>query len=391
MKKNSLFLSALVMTAFVLTACENDDTDFSNYTIVSDDDDTDDDDTDTTAVAVTDTIYITYNNTAATVSGDSQGLVTTSGAHVTVNDLTSSRGMVLVLSGTATDGSLMVYRTMKYTIVLNGVSIANANGPAINNQCSKALYLECADGTTNSLSDGTVYSVQTFDQKGTLFSEGQIFFSGSGTLNVNGNCKNAIASDDYITIDGDVTINAVTASTGSNGIKVNDGMFINGGTLTVRVASNGGRGIRCEARTTITGGDIKIITTGDCTIDTVDGVRDTTSAAGIKCDSLFTMTGGTLTIRSSGDGGKGINCNENIVFSGGTLDVQTTGSNDEAKPKAVKSDTGIIVSGGSFTAKVSKSWACDNGTSPSSAHPRRRPSPRGPSSSFTDTTHEVRG
>ena len=73
------------------------------------------------------------------------------------------------------------------------------------------------------------------------------------------------------------------------------------------------------------------------------------------------MTGGTLTVTSSGDGGKGINCASDIVFSGGTLTATTTGSNDEGKPKAIKSDTDIIVSGGSFTATVKKSWACDNG------------------------------
>ena len=39
----------------------------------------------------------------------------------------------------------------------------------------------------------------------------------------------------------------------------------------------------------------------------------------------------------------------------------TTGSNDEGKPKAIKATTGISVSGGSFYAKVSKSWACDSG------------------------------
>ena len=39
----------------------------------------------------------------------------------------------------------------------------------------------------------------------------------------------------------------------------------------------------------------------------------------------------------------------------------TTGGNDEGKPKAVKADTDITVSGGSFYAKVSKSWACDSG------------------------------
>ena len=87
----------------------------------------------------------------------------------------------------------------------------------------------------------------------------------------------------------------------------------------------------------------------------------TTSAAGIKSDSIFVMTGGTLSITSTGDGGKGINCSQNVEFKGGTLTVTTTGSNDVGKPKGVKSDTGIIVSGGSFSVSVSKSWACDNG------------------------------
>ena len=75
-----------------------------------------------------------------------------------------------------------------------------------------------------------------------------------------------------------------------------------------------------------------------------------------------THTAGTLTITSTGDGGKGINCSQDVVVSGGTLTVSTTGGNKQGKPKGVKSDTGIIVSGGSFSVKVEKSWACDNGT-----------------------------
>ena len=149
---------------------------------------------------------------------------------------------------------------------------------------------------------------------------------------------------------------------GSNGVKVNDGLTIAGGTLTVSVKADGARGIKNDAYTTITGGTTTITTSGDCKIETVDGVKDTTSCAGIKCDSLFTMTGGTLTIKSTGDGGKGINCSQNVEFSGGTLNVTTTGSNDVGKPKGIKSDTGIIVSGGSFYVSVKKSWACDNGT-----------------------------
>ncbi len=341
MKKTISF----ILMATLLVACKKGDSDFSAYT------------TDTGTVT---TIQIVYNGTSASVSGDTQGVVSVSGADVTVNSQYAD-SLLLVLSGTTTDGSLLVNRSRKYGILLNGVSITNADGPAINNQGKKALYVECADGTTNTLVDGTAYAEHSYDQKGTLFSEGQIIFRGSGTLNVTANCKNAIASDDYVVVGGDVVINATTSATGSNGVKVNDGMYIAGGMLTIHVASEGGRGINCDSIMTITGGTTTINTTGDCKVETVDGVTDTTSAACIKSDYAFTMTGGTLAMKSTGDGGKGINCNQAVTFSGGTLTAITTGTNNLSKPKAVKSDVEITVSGGSFLAQTQKSWACDNG------------------------------
>ena len=357
MKKTALYVAGLLGVLSLAVACENDDTDFSNYTLVGTSIADEDDDT-----AGTDTIYIRYSNGGATITDDANGYVSHSGADVTVSDTASLRGMVLVLSGSASDGSLLVYRSKKYTIVLNGLSLTNADGSAINNQCSKSLYVECADGTVNTLADGVTYATQDYDQKGTLFSEGQVFFTGTGQLTVTANGKNAIASDDFVTIEDGAVVSCNVKATGSNGIKVNDGMFVNGGRLTIDVASDGGRGIRNDARTVITGGTVSITTTGDCLIETVDGVADTTSAACIKCDSLFTMSGGTVTLKSTGDGGKGIRCNENIEVSGGTLTVTTTGDNKEGKPKALKSDTGIIISGGYLKASVEKSWACDNGT-----------------------------
>ena len=41
-----------------------------------------------------------------------------------------------------------------------------------------------------------------------------------------------------------------------------------------------------------------------------------------------------------------------VLDDGGTLTITTTGSNEDAKPKGIKSDTGIIVSGGSFSVSV---------------------------------------
>lgn len=315
-----------------------------------------------------DTLSISYNGTAATV-GELPGFVSvsTDGAHVTVESHTS-KYLVIQLSGTTSNGSLLVYGNKKYGIDLNGVSITNPQGPAINNQCGKSLFVTMTSGTNNSLTDGSTYANapvspagDSIQQKGTLFSEGQVYFRGSGTLHVNGNARNGIATDDYITFE-DGTVNVNVAPTGSNGVKANDGVFIHGGTLNIGVTADGARGIKNDARTEISGGNTTIQTSGDCLIEIIGNVADTTSAACIKCDSLFTMTGGTLTMSSSGDGGKGINCAENVEVRGGVFKAVTTGSNSKGKPKAVKSGTGIIVSGGSFTARVSKSWACDNGT-----------------------------
>ena len=320
MKKIFAILS---ITVALTTACTNDDQysweeNFADLTA-----------TDTIDVA------IAWNGATVTVSGDANGFVTAEGADVTVKSSTN-RFLRLTLSGTSEDGSLTIYSWKKLGVVLNGLTLTNTDGPAINNQCGKAFYVVTAAGTANTLADGPAYVERAYDQKGTLFSEGQIYFLGTGSLTVNGAAKNAIASDDYIVIEGG-EINVNVTSDGGRGIKVNDGITINGG------------------QTTIT-------TTGDCKIEEAGGVRDTTSAAGIKSDSTFVMNAGTLVITSSGDGGKGINCLGNVLFKGGTLNITTTGSNDVGKPKGVKSDTGIIVSGGSFTVKVSKSWACDNGT-----------------------------
>ena len=348
-------ISLFVLTGGILlmTSCKNDDTDFSAYINGNGGGE------EPSAAIIT--ISIAYNGNTVTVTGDEKNFVTTNGADVTVNSGTNTDSLLLVVSGSTTDGSLVVFREKKYGLRLNGVSITNSDGPAINNQCGKTLYLMVDSGTVNTLADGETYDeTVSYQQKGALFSEGQIILLGQGSLQVTGNGKNAIACDDYIVIDDPVTLTA--RSSAANGIKVNDGLWINDGTIDISVDGDGCRGIKCDSMVVITGGQTTVSTSGDCLIETVDGVRDTTSAACVKCEYQFLMTAGTLTMTSSGDGGKGINCAKDVVVTGGTLSAITTGDNDEGKPKAVKGDGGITVSGGSFTAKVNKSWACDNGT-----------------------------
>ncbi len=341
MKKYILYIFLLSIS---LTACQNDDTDFSAYIHGES----------TTA----NVIYIVYNGTSVTVTGDNNGYVSTSGADVTVNTGTSTDSLLLVLSGSTSDGSLLVYREKKYGIRLNGVTIHNADGAAINNQCGKSLYVELVEGTTNTLTDGTSYTEQEYQQKGAFFSEGQLLFSGSGTLSVTGNTYHALVSDDYIVIDDDVQLN-ITSSTG-HGIKVNEGFWMYGGSVTVNVSGDACKGIKNDSTTVITGGVLNVTTTGDCVYD--DTEADYSSSACIKSGYQFLMSGGTVTLESSGDGGKGINCDQDVVLNGGTLTVTTTGSNDNSKPKGIKGDTGITIAGGSLKVTVNKSWACDNGS-----------------------------
>ena len=371
-------LFAIMIAAMSFAACANDDNydwDYFTQNYGNNGNETPADSTqagDTTIVAEPDTFYVSiaYDGNTASLTGDVDKVtVSRSDADVIITSNVTNY-LQLTLSGSTTDGSLLVYSQKKYGIVLNGVSIGNQRGPAINNQCGKALYLTLADNMENTLTDGTAYADapagsdgKAIDQKATLFSEGQIYFQGTGSLTVNANAKNGIASDDYIVLN-EGNINVSVASTGTNGVKVNDGLTINGGQLTIGVTADGARGIKNDSYTTITGGETTITTKGGCLIeeDETTGVVDTTSAAGIKCDSLFAMSGGRLTITSSGDGGKGINCSQNVEVSGGTLTVTTTGKNEDGKPKGIKSDTGIIVSGGSVSVSVKKSWACDNGT-----------------------------
>lgn len=349
MKKLILFL----VTAALTVGCTNDDQyswegDFADLT-------------------ATDTINIgiAFNGVAVTVTGDSYGYVTAEGADVTVKSSTN-KFLLLTLSGSTDNGSLTIYSWKKAGVLLNGVSITNDDGPAINCQHHDTFMVKVLKGTTNTLADGAVYADapvtvagDTLDQKGTLFSEGDLVLCGAGTLQVTGNNKNAIASDDQVFVTDSVDV--VIPSAANNGLRGKDGVVIDGGTLTISVTADGARGIKSDGDVIVAGGNTTITTDGDCKIETIDGVADTTSCAGIKCDSLFSMSAGRLTITSNGDGGKGINSGKNVEFSGGILDVTTTGSNEVGKPKGVKSDTGILVSGGTFMVSVDKSWACDNG------------------------------
>ena len=274
--------------------------------------------------------------------------VAVNGGHVTVNH-GSSKGICYVVSGTTTNGSLTVVGDKKYAVKLNGVNITNPDSAALNLLSGKRAYIILADGTTNTLEDGKGGS-----HKGALYCKGKLLFNGSGSLSVTGNTNNGIHSADYIVFrKGN---NIYVKSTAGNGIKANDGVFVNGGILNVEVSASAAKGINSESHIVINGGRTTVLTTGDGTYDT-EG-KEVKGAAGIKADSTLTVNGGELKLKSTGSGGKGISTDMDANFNGGSVYVVTTGgqfmsNNDTSSPKGIKADGNITINGGKIWVRTS--------------------------------------
>ena len=299
----------------------------------------------------TTTIKIAYNGNSATVSGEAEGVtITKEGADVTVNS--TVKNIVYELSGTTSDGSFKIYSEKKFEVILNGVDITNPTGAAINNQ-GKRMYVVVKDGTTNKLTDGSSYTmVDNEDMKGTLFSEGKLAFSGSGTLSVYSNAKNGIVSDDYVFIRPNTNI--YVKSTTNHGIKTNDGVIIRGGVVNVEVSADAAKGINTDGFIQIEGGRVTAITTGGSSYDSDD--KEYKGCAGIKSDSIFVISGGEVNVKSTGAGGKGLNSSQTMTISGGTIRAIAAGKNfssgnDDVAAKAIKSAGDMTISGGDIMAR----------------------------------------
>lgn len=325
-------------------------------------------------------ITITYSQTGdATVQGDSYGYVSVDGNKVTVNN-TGGEVLIYELTGATDNGSLKVYGAKKQAILLNGVSLTNPDGAAINNQCKKRTFVVVQG--TNTLSDGAsaAYTKDNDeDQKAVFFSESQLIFSGNGLLTVNAlntQGKAGISSDDYIRMMDCPTVKVNAGSTAGNGLKGKDYVQLSNGTLVVSIAADMAKGISTDDYVLVEGGTHMVSSTGGVAYDDEDAEYTGTSC--VKADNYFAMTGGSLTLKNTGDGGKGIRAGSydfdetnhtlsDSYITGGTLDITVTGREvNDVSAKGVKigwvtkEGTGdrakvtgnagkLVISGGSIT------------------------------------------
>ena len=406
---------ALAVVGF--SACENDDTDFSD--IINNNSGSGSqggegggeegggtggntsDLTITQSSSLSKAVEINWTSVAAelTVASDIYSSLTFEGTGTQViisSSASLTDEVTYTLSGTASKGSFFLNGSTDATVAFNGLTLTCADSAAVNIQNGKRINV-VVEGT-NTLKDGAKSS-----GKGALVINGHSQFSGSGTLTLYGMVSHAFWADEYIQLKQSFTGSLVVTYAASDGINVNqyfeqnggtvkisgimgDGLQvnadekytgyvnINGGTIDISAAGAGCKGIKAAGNIRIDDDKsapvITIANSGTGTYD--DTNRKAVGAACMTSDADITIDAGTITLNATGNGGKGLKCDSTFTMNGGTLSISTSGTGftsngDSTYPKGLKAGTdsgtlagGIVINGGNVSVTVSgKASGCE--------------------------------
>ncbi len=272
--------------------------------------------------------------------------------------LTISSPGSYIITGTLNDGQILVdcQETGTVELVFYNANISNStNSPVFIKNCKKTL-LVLAEDSVNSLSDASEYTymdAENEEPSACLFSKDDLVICGGGSLTVNGNFNNGIASKDTLKITGGTI--EVTAE--NNGIKGKDCLMIAGGSFTV---TSKGDGLKSDNSDTSLG-----------YVSISDGIFTIISEEdAIQAESMLKVTGGTFDITTGNGAGtvvtKGAMPDENFMTrdreKGWDFDNQSSGTEDTTSMKGIKAGTEMIISDGTFDVDSRDDAFHSNGT-----------------------------
>ena len=305
-------------------------------------------------------VGITFADGSAAIDGE--------GATAEGETVTISQAGTYILSGTATNGRIIVSadKTAEIKLIFNGLDITCSDNAPLLVSKAKKVYIVLEDGTENVLTDGANYSLGKDDSNtdGAIFSKADLTINGSGTLTVNANYKHGIVSkDDLVITDGN--INVTSASTAMEG---KDSVKISGGTFNISAGTNGIKATNTEASDkgfiSVTGGSFTVVANNDA----------------FEAETVLSIQGGSFDITTGGgsanasiksDGTPNRNCQNNMGNGGGgpngmgrpddngngmgddppampTADSTDTTDSTSTSAKALKAGNEVNISGGEF-------------------------------------------
>ena len=286
--------------------------------------------------------------------------ITLSGA----DDVTITDGGVYVLTGTLTDGRVLVNAPgADVTLVLRDADITCTDSSVLYIYKAANVLVYLPDGTASALTDGSSYdygdgvsSATDEEPNACLYAKSDLIIAGGGTLTVTGNANNGITGKDTLKIEG-TAVNVTAANHGINGkdclvLKQADVTVTSGGDA-LRATNDSDSALGCiligasaltltagedgiQAETTLTLFD----TTGTVTSGGGSGtaLADDASAKGIKAGTDITVRSGSYTLDCADDA---VHANGNVTVSGGTFTV-TTGDDGVHADNAVTITDGTI-------------------------------------------------
>ena len=270
---------------------------------------------------------ILLNGDSATVEG--------SGAKAEGGTVTITGGGTYVVSGTLTDGKLVVDSSDKSTvkIVLNDARLTSSSDAVLHVLSAEKTMIILADGTENTLEDGATRASldDSGEPDGALFSKDDLVIAGNGSLTVKANYDDGIVSKDGLWITG----GKITVDAAGDGIRGKDFLVVKVADITV---TSQGEALKSTEDSDSEKGYVYI----ESGIFTLDSQQDA-----IEAVTQVIIKSGDFNIKAGGGSENGVSKTDNAGgnFPGGNA---TSAQTDTVSTKGIKADVGITIDGGTF-------------------------------------------
>ena len=261
---------------------------------------------------------------------------------------------IYVISGSAEDCTIRVEAAddAKVQLVLDGVSITNADFPAIYVVSADKCFVTTTDSENSLNVTGSFTSDGDTSTDAVIFSKDDLVLSGTGSLEITSNYGNGISCKDDLKITG----GAYTITSAEDAVEANDSIAVCGGDFTIAADKDG---LHCEndednsvgwiwiagGSFNITAGSDGIQATTGLQID--DGQITVSASEGLEA-TYVQVNGGTVDISASDDGinatSKSSYMDVVAEFNGGEITI-VMGQGDT---DAVDSNGSVYVNGGTL-------------------------------------------